>query len=430
MKLWINVSSSDLDRINDQEVPAETDARGSIRIAMVIVGILSVSGTIGNALVLLAFFQQKQKLTSTVFILTLATTDFISSFITMPYTIVMEFLEYRVQYDVICKLYHFIVTTTIPFSAFVMVAIAVDRYLGIVHPFKHTLTLKRAKVTVVLLACVASVSGLLCCLAYGVSTDDSHETGVTANISSLVRSVNATLESRPSNTYWNISLEDIRSAVYKQQTGYCHKDEKIMGGSFFAIYKKMYSSFYAICAVIVITLYGIIYHSLLTRRRQRLHVSKRRSKTWMLKSSNGDTASSSQQSGEGGDTKTSNDCSDTPNRVKHPHSETKFSKKCISRRSTRNLDPLLRSGSLSHATLERMRIANIKTALMLSLVALTYIVAFLPAWLMAHHIVPMNVVIFYLYFTYNVSNPVIYAFLNQNFRHHLRTMINCGVRNR
>jgi cholecystokinin A receptor/hypocretin (orexin) receptor 2 len=62
---------------------------------------------------------------------------------------------------------------------------------------------------------------------------------------------------------------------------------------------------------------------------------------------------------------------------------------------------------------------NIKTALMLSIVAVIFIVVFLPAWLMMHTIIPFNATIFYLYFTYNVSNPFVYAFMNPDFRNQM-----------
>ena len=140
-----------------------------VRIAMVIVGVLSVSGTIGNALVIYVFARQKQKLTSTIFILTLACTDFVTSLVTMPYTIVIELLKFKVKYDAVCKIYHFLVTSTVPFSAFVMLAVAFDRYLCIVHPFKHrtSMTLKRAKAIVALLFFLAITLGLFCCLMFG-----------------------------------------------------------------------------------------------------------------------------------------------------------------------------------------------------------------------------------------------------------------------
>lgn len=83
------------------------------------------------------------------------------------------------------------------------------------------------------------------------------------------------------------------------------------------------------------------------------------------------------------------------------------------------------SGGISRAKLKKLRVANIKTALMLSIVAFMYIIAFTPAWMMALGVIDMNVIIYYLYFTYNVANPVIYAFLNNNFRTHLQAMFRC-----
>jgi len=60
--------------------------------------------------------------------------------------------------------------------------------------------------------------------------------------------------------------------------------------------------------------------------------------------------------------------------------------------------------------------ANLKTAAMLFVVTVVFVVTFLPAFLMALNIIPHNMVIFYLYFANNVANPVIYSFMNQNFR--------------
>ena len=432
MALSINLNSSDLDTI-ETKVDEEDQVQSNIWIALVIVGILSVSGTIGNALVLYAFSRQKQKLTSTLFILTLAGTDFISSLITMPYTIVMESLKFQVKYDVICKLYHFIVTTTIPFSAFIMVVIAVDRYLGIVHPFKHTLTLKRAKITVVLLAVLAGIFGLLCSLVYGVSSGDIYDHGLTGNITSIISAVNSSAEANVDTRYWNVTLEDLRTVVHIEQQGHCRKDEAIFNRSFFSVYKKLYSALYAICAVIVIVLYGIIYHSLLERRR---HVSKQSSEFWTP------TVSVAKENGK---SEFSIRCKGTHQAVTaatmNGDSSPKYEvlinlpKNMPFKNKTSGLkiakaEPLLRSGSVSSMTLAKMRIANIKTARMLSIVALTYILAFLPAWLMAHHVVPMNVIVFYLYFTYNVANPIIYAFLNQSFRKNLKYLIKRSVRNR
>ena len=87
----------------------------------------------------------------------------------MPYTIVIVLLKFKVQYDAVCNIYQFLLTSTVPFSALIMVAIAFDRYLCIVHPFKHrtSMTIKRAKAIVALLLLLAITLGLLCCLIYG-----------------------------------------------------------------------------------------------------------------------------------------------------------------------------------------------------------------------------------------------------------------------
>ena len=72
-----------------------------VGVAMVIVGVLSVSGTIGNALVIYVFARQKQKLIFTICILTLACTDFVTSLVTMPYMIFIVLLNNKVEYNIV-----------------------------------------------------------------------------------------------------------------------------------------------------------------------------------------------------------------------------------------------------------------------------------------------------------------------------------------
>jgi len=62
------------------------------------------------------------------------------------------------------------------------------------------------------------------------------------------------------------------------------------------------------------------------------------------------------------------------------------------------------------------RMANLKTAAMLFVVNLVFVITFMPAFLMAIKLVPYNEIVFYLYFANNVANPVIYSFMNKNFR--------------
>jgi cholecystokinin A receptor/hypocretin (orexin) receptor 2 len=59
---------------------------------------------------------------------------------------------------------------------------------------------------------------------------------------------------------------------------------------------------------------------------------------------------------------------------------------------------------------------------MLFVVTVVFIVTFLPAFLMALSIIPYNIIVFYMYFANNVANPVIYSFMNKNFRDDLKTL--------
>lgn len=72
-------------------------------------------------------------------------------------------------------------------------------------------------------------------------------------------------------------------------------------------------------------------------------------------------------------------------------------------------------------------LANIRTAVMLFVVTLVFIISFLPAWLMATFLIDYHVFVFYMYFIYNVANPVIYAFMNQSFRKELARVFQRGT---
>src|SRR6218665_1822819 len=129
-----------------------TTSPEELYVVMAILILLSLTGTAGNALVMYVFSQKKDKLVSTLFILVLALVDFVTCLVVIPYTIYMEFVTFHIDSDFVCKLYQFIITSNIPFSAFIMVAIAVDRYFCICHPFLHAMTVFRAKLVVAVLA--------------------------------------------------------------------------------------------------------------------------------------------------------------------------------------------------------------------------------------------------------------------------------------
>ena len=63
----------------------------------------------------------------------------------------------------------------------------------------------------------------------------------------------------------------------------------------------------------------------------------------------------------------------------------------------------------------RLRRLNLKTALMLFVVTLVFVVTYMPAFIMVLLGEP-NRIVHNFYFANNVANPIIYSFMNQNFR--------------
>lgn len=369
-----------------------------VYIAIGYLSIFSITGTIGNALVLYVFARYKNKLTSTIFILTLAGVDFVTCCVTIPFSIVTEAVKFELKYDIICQIYIFLITTTVPFSAFVMVAIAVDRYLCIVYPFKHAMTIRRAEIIVGSLCAFAVVLGIICCSHYRIKPVPLNDKEV----------IDAVLENVTfmANASANESIVQFKYVCLPRET------------EFFFIYQKIYSSFFGICALVVIILYGLIYRSVLARRRKKFEkfLSNNCCGIWSAQSfaeqteitmlNNSDLKSTQDEPRSGGET-----C----DKAVQKNGNTQISDK----------DVILKPGGVSKAKLEKMRIANIKTAFMLSIVALVFIVAFLPSWLVALNVFSLNIIVFYIYFIYNVVNPVIYAFLNETFREQLAQRLCC-----
>ena len=79
---------------------------------------------------------------------------------------------------------------------------------------------------------------------------------------------------------------------------------------------------------------------------------------------------------------------------------------------------------------EKTRLANIKTAGILFIVTIVFIIAFLPSWLMAVRAISPNMIVFYMYFCYNVANPIIYAFFNHAFQKEVKGMLKCKSKKR
>lgn len=421
--------SSTEDTLNVTTTPESLFLQSSTEhdLLMAVIGILSffsVIGTVGNAMVLYVYVNKRNKLASTVFIITLAGTDFITCVVIIPYTIVLEYMDYYVNYDFCCKFYMFLITSNVPFSAFIMMAIAVDRYLCICHPFTQILNKRMAKLVISGLAMVAFSLGIITGLNYGVyfktvrNSTQSNDFSVTHNNSIGDEDGLAIPEGGHSYQYYMHNVTDDTQFKNSERSesvvevlaydGICRPDGLIFSNTFTDVYQKIYSSFFVIVIVVVVILYIMIYKFVSVRRAKRRRMRSQRS----MYSSYKETATTyvnTRTSLNNGSVRTEVDMDSI---VDEQPPRPKTEKTAFLRRMTIR---------------ERGLVANIRTAAMLFVVTAVFIIVFLPAWLMAHEVLPYNMLIFYMYFFYNVANPLIYAFMNKAFRRDLKDVIECRV---
>ncbi|XP_067659677.1 cholecystokinin receptor-like [Haliotis asinina] len=374
----------------------------------------SIVGVFGNAIAFYIFFRRRDKSTSVIFILALAGCDFFTCLVIIPYTIAFEMLRTVVVYDVFCKLFVFFQTSNIPFSACIMVAIAFDRYFCICHPFLHVFTIARAKITVGCLVLMSVTFGTLTSLSFGVYVNEYINMTAYANITwnltetevlhysaldAPVKDPGTYVVADTPAKYENITHYEI-SEIRVVYSGACGINEFIVSEEFTNGYQMVYTAVYMISFITVTVLYALIYKSILMRRAKKAK-RKKRSHYHSVAGAEG-TPGETQMTTLNGNARAEN------NDLPGENQTQAASKGSVKRQST------LRETNLY---------ANIKTAAMLFVVTLVFIIAFLPSWLMAHKLLTFRLVVFYMYFTYNVANPVIYAFMNQTFREDLKRLI-------
>ena len=381
---------------------------------------LSLVGTIGNALVLYVFYMKKDRLTSTIFILAMAFIDFLTCLFVIPFTIYMEYIQFYIQNDFLCKLYQFLITSSIPYSAFIMVAIAIDRYFCICYPFLKAITLFRAKLLCACLGIFAMGIGIIVSLMYGVYKEmpvprfflpnDTQQTRepTEMNTTDMIqlslhqRHIKQSADISTNQSLYTITsgmsfLDTVPSRYEIVFSGTCDPSFFILSHQFMLNYQKFYTGLFTSCFIVVVILYSLIYRSVLARRARR---QKEKSRSLALVTS--------QQANE---CKATEDTELTlVNGGNEKASLREKTKPQQARKSTNKRD--------------RNRMANLRTAFMLFVVTVAFVVSYTPAFLMALLILNYNMIIVYSYFANNVVNPVIYAFMNKNFRDDLKKLFN------
>ncbi|CAG5121676.1 unnamed protein product, partial [Candidula unifasciata] len=419
----------------------------------------SVLGLLGNALVIYVYARKRNKLSSTVFIIALACIDLVTSAVGMPYTIVVEGLDYQISLDFSCKFYYFIITCTVPFSVFIMVAIAIDRYICICRPHSHVLDATRARNSVFVLLVVAMALGVITAMFYGVYIDvatlkksnvfsEPVEKFVKGKIGNLTdelnllegnncpQCVNHSNDAQFSERFVDVLVELYKTACDRENlsnesyiyTGHCLPNQIVFSDNFRRTYQTIYSSSFLFCFFVVFVLYICIYRSVLSRRARRFAA---RSKTKVTLTQ--EVSLTENQS-------MLNDSPDKSIAMADINNGTHDKSHLSSTSNTQPTQNLLERQTRQHIEVEELQheaaqktaqpnngclrdkyfLANIRTAIMLFVVTVAFVIAYLPSWLMAFKVIHFNVIIFYVYFSNHIVNPIIYAFMNPAFRRSLK----------
>lgn len=325
-----------------------------------------------------------------------------------------------------------------------MVAIGIDRYLCICHPFLHIVTVPRAKVCVIVLVVISALLGIVPALSHAIyryrdnSTDTaSLNSTLTATIlpavndsgfsspSSSTRVFTNGLFLQPADEFMNDFHRQNSAANYRPEhsnftsstpssvtalpflnmttslytslnsdtahsqtsdkyfDGICVEDFYILSEKFQKTYQLVYALSFLVEFIILALLYALIYRSILVRRAWK---TKRKRMSCYASTNCPETIAEETQL-----TNINGGVADTVVLKKNP-------------------------GRISSAMRDRTLHANIKTAAMLFVVTVGFVISFLPSWLIGLRILQFRVSVFYMFYINNVINPFIYAFMNRTFR--------------
>lgn len=378
---------------------------------LVVIGYLmtfSLAGSVGNAFVIYIFSRKREKSTTTVFILVLAMTDFFTCLVIIPFTIYYEVMAKRINNNVQCKVYMFLITSNIPFSAFIMVLIAFDRYFKICRPWNQCLDIRMSKKIVIAVLIFALSLGIIPSLTHGVypiSDETSTKENVTTSLGfagDKQGAHNGTVMVLNNTAYQDLrpkfpgNVSSNSSDMRRIYEGYCMPVHEYFSQIFMNTYQNTYASLFLISCAFVTVLYALIFKSITLRRYKK---SKRAFKGMDRRTS----------------TAITNTCTTRLTTTEPPVTDQ-------NRRAPTNNNYVNES---KRSVRNKLRLANIKTAGILFVVTIVFILAFLPAWLMSIRVIKANIIVYYLYFSHNIANPIIYAFFNVTFRKDIRNAVYC-----
>ncbi|GFR84673.1 cholecystokinin receptor type A [Elysia marginata] len=266
---------------------------------MIMLSVFAFVGSVGNGMVVFVFQRVRDKSTAQLFIVFMAMIDLFTCMIIIPMTAFAEYTEYRIKSDLLCKIYHFLITSKVPLSLFVMVAIAVDRYMCICRPLQRAITRTKAKVIIAALVLLAFTLGAFSVLFHGMyqafymldlkkidqeaGTNFSHSPPFFSSRDILFTlhmknySFPDCAEAFPpedvmsaSNMRVMCELQSLPQLRQMVNVEVCDRSFIHLSEDMFLLYQNAYNCIFPLCLILVLILYSFIYRFMCKRRARKL----------------------------------------------------------------------------------------------------------------------------------------------------------------
>ena len=388
-------------------------------ILVVMVTGLALTGIIGNISVLIVYFRRRDDLVSNTFIKVLAFIDLVLCVFGMSYTIVYEL--HLVTSDIACRFGDFVIHVCVFASNITLVAIATERYIAVCQ-IGTKLNMSSIKVGIWVIFILSAVLGAPAVGTFAVVQE--------------------------------AQVRDVKCRFpHKYSSGtFCHFTYSVMGRSLVTAYQTLQLAIFLITALIIAILYIIIYYVLwrkssLRRRLNRAIADKLESiseeasveqcrpvrctgslsQLQRTKSRANDEVSSEfimdnfieRQDSYSGDSK---------RRQEHLNGLQSDSNGTNDRKVRRKIKFSVSAHSGRSENLKRKKYYHKRTAKMLFLCTVIYIVTWLPFFIDIFGFTDC-LILRYLFFIGNATNPIVYGIVNEQVRRAFKKLLLDCIRN-
>lgn len=380
------------------------DAKATLYIPVIVYMIvLTVVGTFGNILVCCVYCCKPTKSSSHFFIMALAVLDLLTCIIGMPTEITDLRYPYMFYASAACKLLRFVESVTTIGSSMILISVAVDRYLRICKLGKM-ISVKASKKICVVAMFVGVALSWPACLIFGRATEEL-EPGV-----------------------WGVD---------------CSTDDSMHGTLWPPIYYGFLGLLFICCLIFFSVIYIQIGLQIWRQKRAKIGQKSNRESEISSKSARTFSSSSAHESSDpveevkGGAPDDNGSDPISTDMSSEQMNDSYSKKKCIKNNNKERKFSSISSASVKSSAPTKRKIKVTRTTVVLFAVTVAYVISYLPFLILMvirsikkdfeDNLTPTQEVVFKFcvksYFINNAINPIIYSFLNINFRKDAKKMI-------